>query len=253
MPRIRRTAEAVDDRDDRGAEATASLEEAREPRAGQSPPERTEVVGHAEHYAGHLRETTSSLFHYAAMAPAFKVIDSKAFKLYRDRLLADCGHPRDPIEIMIIEQLSLAHFSMGLLSCKAANNRQPEAVGVYSGAAARLMGEFRRSALALQAYRAAARQLAHDPAKDIVISPNVEVDPIGDEPGKECTDGKLIANSEVPDAGETIIRYPGPAPLGDQPPQSPEVGRHDPRRKSKGPRRGAAAPAVGAVHGAANA
>ena len=54
---------------------------------------------------------------------------------------------------MIVEQLSLAHFSLGLLSCKAANAVKVEAVGVYSGAAARLMGEFRADALALQAYR----------------------------------------------------------------------------------------------------
>ena len=126
-----------------------------QPQAG--PPE---IVGPAEHYAGHLRHSTSSMFHFAAMAPAFKGIDMHAYKIYRDRLLADCGSPSDPIEVMIVEQLSLAHFSLGLLSCKAANAVKVEAVGVYSGAAARLMGEFRRSALALQAYRAASRQLA---------------------------------------------------------------------------------------------
>jgi hypothetical protein len=251
MPRIRRTAEAVVGPDDPSAGSSAPLEEGQEPGAGQPPPERTEVLAAAEHYAGHLRTTTSSMFMYAAMAPAFKLIDSKAFKLYRDRLLSDCGNPKDPIEVMIIEQLSLAHFSMGLLSCKAANNRQPEAVGVYSGAAARLMGEFRRSALALQAYRAASRQLANDPAKDFVI-PSDEADPIDHQSGKNCADDEEIATTEAHDVGDTIIPYPGPASLGDQPPQSPEVARHEPRRKGKGSRRGAGAPAVGALHGAAN-
>ena len=142
------------------------------------------MIAADEHYAGHLRETASSMFHYAAMMPAFKGIDAQAYKIYRDRLLADCGNPTDPIEIMIIEQLSLAHFNLGLLSCKAANAGKVEAVGVYSGAAARLMGEFRRSALALQAYRAASRQLAHDPTKDLVI-PGDEADPIDDASGKE--------------------------------------------------------------------
>ena len=44
-----------------------------------------------------------------------------AIHLYRDRLLADCGNPTDPIEVMIIEQLGLAHFYLGLMHCKAAN------------------------------------------------------------------------------------------------------------------------------------
>src|SRR5262249_2986320 len=124
------------------------------------PPDATEVLGAAEHYAGHLRETAASMFNFATMAPALKGIEMPAYKIYRDRLLADCGGPTAPLEVMIIEQLSMAHVSLGLLSCRTTNAGSPEAVKVYSGAAARLMGEFRRSALALQAYRAASRQLA---------------------------------------------------------------------------------------------
>jgi hypothetical protein len=152
---------------------------------------------------------------------------------------------------MIIEQLALAHYGVGLLSCKAANAGKVEAVGLYAGAAARLMGEFRRSALALQAYRAASRQLAHDPAKDLVI-PHEETDPIDDQSGKECIDGKQDATMEVPDAGEPIIPYPRPASLGDQSPKSPALARHDAGRKGKGPRRNPGESALGAVHGAAN-
>jgi hypothetical protein len=252
MPRITGAAEAVVGPDDPSAGSPAPVEEAQEPGTGQPPPERTEVVGHDEHYAGHLRETTSSLFHYAAMAPAFKVIESKAFKLYRDRLLADCGGPTDPIEVMLIEELSLAHFSLGLLFCKTSNAGKVEAVGIYAGAAARLMSEVRRGALALQAYRAAGRQLAHDPTKDFVI-PDGETDSNAEHPGKTGTDDEVIATKEVDDGSEPIIPYPGPTALGDQPPQSPEVARHDPRRKGKGPRRGPLAPAMGALHGAANA
>jgi hypothetical protein len=141
------------------------------------------------------------MFHFAAMAPALKGIDMPAFKVYRDRLLADCGGPTDPIEIMIIEQLSMAHFSLGLLSCKTTNAGRPEAVKIYSGAAARLMGEFRRSALALQAYRAASRRLsAAGPGSALALpveSADLEDDPekthaateIGVTPrsGKNCT------------------------------------------------------------------
>ena len=93
---------------------------------------------------------------------------------------------------MIIEQLALAHFTLGLLSCKAANAGKVEAVGVYAGAAARMMGEFRRSRLALQAYRAASRQLAHDPTKDLVI-PHEDADTLDDQSGKRCINDELDA------------------------------------------------------------
>ena len=102
------------------------------------------MIAADEHHAGHLRETVPSIFMFASLSQAFKVIDQRAYKIYRDDLLADCGNPTDPIEIMIIEQLALAHFGLGLLSCKAANAGKVEAVGVYAGAAARLMGEFRQ-------------------------------------------------------------------------------------------------------------
>jgi hypothetical protein len=186
------------------------------------------------------------MFHHAAMAPALKGIDPQAYMLYHDRLLADCGGPSDPIEVMLIEELSLAHFSLGLLFAKTSNAGKVEAVGIYAGAAARLMGEVRRSALALQAYRAASRQLAHDPAKDLVI-PDGEIDSNDDLPGKIVPYDEQIANMEACDAGDRIIPYPRPATLGDQPPQPEEVA-HEPRGKGKGPRRGAAAPAVGEVH-----
>lgn len=135
---------------------------------GSEPP-KTEVAGSPEQWATVLRETIPSRFMYASMIKPFGVIDEHAYKAFRDRLIADCGSPSDPIEVMVIEQLALAHLNMGFLQCRAANAPTLEAVGVYGSAAARLMAEFRRSALALQAYRAASRQLASDPTQDVVI------------------------------------------------------------------------------------
>ena len=207
MARIRRTTEDGDDPEDLGTGSPPPrAAEGHEPDAGEPPTERTEVITPDEQWAGHLRDTVPAMFMFAAMVPAFKQIDQGAYKVFRDRLLADC-RATDPIEIMIIEQLSLAHFSMGLLSCKASNAGKVEAVGVYSQAAARLMAEFRRSALALQAYRAASRQLAHDPAKDIVI-PVAQAVSIDDRPGEKCIDDELGSRTEDADASETIIPYP---------------------------------------------
>ena len=206
MARIRRTNEAVDGHEDPGAGSPPPrAAEGHEPGAGESPTDPTEVITSIEQWAGHLRNTVPAMFMFAAMVPAFKQIDQGAYRVFRDRLLADC-RATDPIEIMIIEQLSLAHFSMGLLSCKASNAGKVEAVGVYSGAAARLMGEFRRSAIALQAYRAASRQLANDPRKDIVI-PAAEDDSIEDTPAENRVGGEVGLRTEEPD-GEDIIPYP---------------------------------------------
>ena len=171
--------------------------EGHEPGAGEPPTERTEVITPDEQWAGHLRDTVPAMFMFAAMVPAFKQIDQGAYKVFRDRLLADC-RATDPIEIMIIEQLSLAHFSMGLLSCKASNAGKVEAVGVYSqeprqGSWANSAG----SPLALQAYRAASRQLANDPTKDIVI-PAAESRFDRRSAGEKCIDDELGPRTEEP-------------------------------------------------------
>ena len=210
MARIRKPDDAGQGPEDQLAGSPpASADGGPEPGAEQPPLERTEVIAADEHHAGHLRETVPSIFHFASLSQAFKVIDQHAYKLYRDHLLADCGSPTDPIEIMIIEQLALAHFNLGLLSCKAANAGKVEAVGVYSGAAARMMGEFRRSALALQAYRAASRQLAHDPTKDLVI-PREDADTLDDQSGKDASTTNWMRGRRSPMQARRSSLIPNP-------------------------------------------
>jgi hypothetical protein len=142
------------------------------PRDGEQESNRAQVMARAEHWAGHLRDTISSVFMYATLSQPFGQIDEVAYRVDRDRLLVDCGSPTDPIEVMIVEQLALAHFNFAFLQVKATNAPKVEAAGVYAGAAARLMGEFRRSALALQAYRAASRHLATPAPKDDILLPD---------------------------------------------------------------------------------
>jgi len=87
----------------------------------------------------------------ASIAPH---ISTEAFKIYRQTLLEQSGSPSDPIEIMLIEQIALAHFHIGRLhlrSCSAADGTLAVA---FADAATRLTAEFRRSALALEEYRA---------------------------------------------------------------------------------------------------
>ncbi len=253
MPRIRRVTDADHAHEKPGAGSAAPpVEQTHEPGAEQPSPQPTEILAPSEHYAEQLRECVASLFMFASMTKAFKNFDAGAFKLFRDRLLADCGSPADPIEIMMIEQLALAHFNAGLLHCRAANSSSFECAGVYSNAAAHLQAEQRRSALALQAYRIAARQLAHDPTKDLVIAGG-EADPIDDQPGKKCIDDEKGVRTEDADADETIIPYPESSSFGPRLPGSTDEAPDHPRRAGTTPRRRAGAAAVGAGHRAANA
>jgi hypothetical protein len=239
MPRTGTVPDADDGpNDDVAAPTPSAAAKAADPVAGQPPAAPMGLPSVPEQWAAHLRNSIPALFMFASLKKPFGEIDEKAYRIYRDRLLADCGSPTDPIEAMVLEQLALAHFNLGLLHCKAANAGHVAATAAYSAAASRLMAEFRCSSLGLQAYRAAARQLAHDPTKDLII-PDGELASNDDQPGKNGPDDELIATEEARDAGEPILPYPRPAALGDQPPQPAEMA-HEPRGKGKGPRRRAA-------------
>jgi hypothetical protein len=79
--------------------------------------------------------------------------DGPAAQAYLQHLLEDAGHPRDPIERMMVEQLAVAHFRIVQLHVRAQKAHGVEAAKLYNAAAARLLGEFRRTALGLRAYR----------------------------------------------------------------------------------------------------
>lgn len=81
------------------------------------------------------------------------IFDSRAYKVYLQRLLDDAGNPADPVERMMLEQLALAHYRIGQLQVNAGQSKGTEATKIYNAAASRLLGEFRRTALALRAYR----------------------------------------------------------------------------------------------------
>jgi hypothetical protein len=79
--------------------------------------------------------------------------ESAAYKIYLERFLEDAGKPADPVERMMLQQLALAHLRLGQLHADAGHSKSLEAAKVYNSVTARLWGEFRRTALALRAYR----------------------------------------------------------------------------------------------------
>lgn len=60
----------------------------------------------------------------------------------------------DPVELMMLQQYTVAHHRLLQLHGQAANAQDNEAVKVFNAAAARLQGELRRLALAIRQYRA---------------------------------------------------------------------------------------------------
>ena len=72
--------------------------------------------------AGNLRRVAGAAYLRGSMAGTF-TLDGDAFQAYRDRLVTDAGNPADPIEVMLLEQLMLAHHNVGRLHVQAAAAR----------------------------------------------------------------------------------------------------------------------------------
>ena len=105
--------------------------------------------------AVNLKDVTGATQLYIAVTSSIAPhISTEAFKIYRTTLLEQSGSPTDPIEIMLIEQIALAHFHIGRLHMKSCSTAQALLAVAFADAATRLTAEFRRSALALEDYRA---------------------------------------------------------------------------------------------------
>src|SRR5262245_7190082 len=106
--------------------------------------------------AQRLRDFGPAALLYGSSAPLLgEAIDVETWKLYLDGVVKELGATADPVARLMIQQLALAHFALGRLHVRASTRVLPQEVAVYIGAISRLMAEFRRTALALQVYRAA--------------------------------------------------------------------------------------------------
>lgn len=101
-----------------------------------------------------IQETSAAAALATCMGKVFgDEFGSCAFKAYRDNVLEAAGQPVDPVEVMLVEQLLLAHHRIADLHTQATNAKTTEAAALYNAAAVRLMGEFRKTSLALREYR----------------------------------------------------------------------------------------------------
>jgi hypothetical protein len=75
------------------------------------------------------------------------------YHAYLDAIHADAGNPSDPVDRMLLDQLAMAHLRAAQLQAFAGTAEGLEAIKLYNSAAARLLSEFRQTALALKTYR----------------------------------------------------------------------------------------------------
>lgn len=107
--------------------------------------------------ADHLRDDAAGVFLYGVYGGAGKLsgtpYDIPTFRAYVEDFVRSAGAPGDPIERLLLEQLALAHHTVGALHFRAGSSKCVDETCACLGAAARLMAEFRRTTLALQSYR----------------------------------------------------------------------------------------------------
>jgi hypothetical protein len=104
-------------------------------------------------------------------------------KLAFDQTMRDAGDPQDVVERMLIEQLYLCHHRLAILHAQAAEAKGPESAKILNTAATRLMDEFRKSSLALRAYRT-------PPSRSFAVIHQQNVAAAGGNQRVEYRDGK---------------------------------------------------------------
>jgi hypothetical protein len=133
---------------------TVGAEFARGSAAAATSDTRELEIDRTEHYARQLRDTVGAVFLHASVGPTLQMTDKpQAFKIYRDALIRAAGNPADPFEIMLIEQVAMAHMNIGRLHYECSLATDAERVKVYGALAVALTGEMRRTILALKVYR----------------------------------------------------------------------------------------------------
>jgi hypothetical protein len=110
------------------------------------------------------------------------VIDDQTCSAYLRDFRQQMGEPTDPVEVMILEHLAMAHMRVAQLHAEAGRAKEIEGVAIYNAAAARLLSEFRKLALALNTYRGERPSQPNDkepPSEVKLSSPDAKPTPAG--------------------------------------------------------------------------
>jgi hypothetical protein len=162
-------------------------DEARAPAEADRNQTATELATLDAALAARLREQAGAILLYVTLKRVFPDLSPTAVQTFRDALLTDSGAPKDPVEVMLIEQIASAHLNIGSLQLKAANANSIEVAKAFGTLATGLLAEFRRLCLALQSYRVTARQLRSPAA----------IDRPARQPRTNAESGEAVPDSEV--------------------------------------------------------
>ena len=180
------------------------------------------VAGHA----ANLRDVAGAAYLCGTLEAAFGGrIGADAFQAYRDQLLVDCGSPKDPLVQMMIEQMAMAHHNAGRLFAISAQSKSWGENTALVATAARLMGEYRRSMLALEEYRRKATP-ASDNSSQAASAAQTNGKAAGKvkrkrrkprrpSTGKETSHNELASKAELPECLKNRMR--GQIPVASQP------------------------------------
>ena len=141
--------------------------------AAEPPPAPAAPALSAAEQARRLREVAPAAFLFGTTAAILgEAVDVEGWKAYLDDFLKQLGltAAAGPVARMMVVQLALCHFAVARLHVRAATRTSPAEVVAYSGAIAHLQAEFRRTAIALQAYVAG-------PARRTSVAPRTRARP----------------------------------------------------------------------------
>jgi len=127
------------------------------------------------------------------------------------------GNPTDPLERMLIEQAAFSHLMVLQLHVFTSAARSDDGAGIYAAAAARLLGELRRTILAFKEYRSPPTrpQVTRIEQQNVAHSQEIKYQTVagGDQVTmvsreKEDPNSKLGSNSD--DDGRKTDQIPSP-------------------------------------------
>jgi hypothetical protein len=123
------------------------------------------------------------------------MLDAQTFRAYRDAMVREFGS-RNLLEQTLIEQIVLAHLATFQLQASAGLAKTADEAGVYAATAAKLMGEIRRTIVALNELRSPA------PPPNTIVTQQVSIGRTDPPAREESAREKATGSIELGDADE---------------------------------------------------
>lgn len=127
--------------------------------------------------------------------------DAAQIATYLEQVQREAGNPTDPIRCMLVQQFAVAHLRGLNLHVKSAVASTAEEAGVYSNAAAKIMGEMGKLALVIRQLEARATPKPNAPAARPTVAASPADDPPHTRPNPPAARGTARdgARADAPD------------------------------------------------------